>query len=62
MEVQQRIKEVAIIWKKLALLWGPAELLEAKKLIIYDAVIRSKLIYGLESAHLNKETPQPDPE
>ena len=54
-ELARRIKDATIIWKKLDLFWGPAEVTTARKLIVFDAVVRSKLIYGLESAQLTDE-------
>ena len=54
-EISRRIADTHVTWKNLAELWknGNHELRE--KLIIWDAVIRTKLMYGIESLQLNKD-------
>ena len=52
-EVRQRISTCMTILKKLDLYWLHANPSKKQKLLVYDAVIRSKLLYGLESAALN---------
>ena len=42
--------------EKLEDYWKHSDCPLREKLITYDAVIRSKLMYGLESAHLNTNT------
>ena len=39
-------------WKKMAPFWKDSQLGVKYKIIVYDAVIRSKIVYGLESARL----------
>ena len=41
-------------WKKLEDYWKHSDCPLREKLIVHDAVIRSKLMYGLESAHLTE--------
>jgi hypothetical protein len=40
--------------KKLDLFWGHSDCSVRQKLLVHDAVIRSKLMYGLESLQLNE--------
>ena len=56
-EVSKRIAETHVTWKRLEEFWkrGNRELTE--QIIVYDAVVRTKLMYGLESLQLNKELP-----
>ena len=42
------------ILKKLDIFWRKADPSERQELIVQDAIIRSKLIYGLESAAMNE--------
>ena len=52
-EVNKRISECIVIWKKLDPLWKHATNPTRCKLLVYNAIVRSKLMYGLESAQLN---------
>ena len=54
-EISKRIADTHVTWKKLEEFWkrGNDELTE--KLIVYDAVIRTKLMYGIESLQLNQD-------
>ena len=52
-EVSHRICQCMIVLKRLDLFWGHSNCSLRQKLIAYDAVIKSKLIYGMESAQLN---------
>ena len=52
-EVRERIKQATITWKKLGNFWKKSSCTVRLKLIIYDAVIKSKVMYGLSSAQLN---------
>jgi hypothetical protein len=54
-EVNKRIGECYITWKKLETYWKHSDCSVKQKLIVYDAVIRTKLIYGLESVQVNDE-------
>ena len=51
-ELNQRISECYLTWKKLEDYWEHADCPLREQLIIYDAIVRTKLMYGLESAHL----------
>jgi hypothetical protein len=52
-EVNKRIAECHITWKRLAEFWKHSDCSAKVKINIFDAVIRSKLIYGLESVQVN---------
>ena len=54
LEVQRRMAEVCVTWKKLDTFWKHSNTPTKIKIQIYDAVIRSKLVYGLESLQLTK--------
>lgn len=51
-EVSQRIQDTKRTWMRLDLLWKDPSSSPKWKLLIYDAVIRSKLLYSLETVHL----------
>jgi hypothetical protein len=53
-EVKQRVATCMSIVKKLDLFWKKANPSTKTKLITYDAIIRAKLLYGLESAAMNE--------
>jgi retron-type reverse transcriptase len=55
-EVNRKISQCIVICKKLQMFWKNPSCPTKFKLHIYDAVIRSKLVYGLESLHLNAGT------
>ena len=55
-EVRQRITVCMTILKKLDLYWFKANPSIKEKLQVYDAIIKSKLLYGLESAPMNEST------
>eukprot|EP00959_Pyramimonas_sp_CCMP1952_P362387 7589644-Pyramimonas_sp.AAC.1 len=52
-EVNKRISDCFVTWKKLGEFWKHADCSVRLKLGVYDAVVRSKLIYGLESVQVN---------
>ena len=52
-EISKRISERMVIWKRLGPLWKHTSNPTRCKLLVYDAIVRSKLMYGLESAQLN---------
>ena len=54
LEVQRRMAEVCVTWKKLDTFWKHSNTPTKVKIQVYDAVIRSKLVYGLESLQLTK--------
>ena len=51
-EIQNKIQEVMITWKKLDPYWKSDNASKKWQVIIFDAVVRSKLLYGLETVHL----------
>ena len=51
-EIQNKIQEVIITWKKLDPYWRSDNASKKWQVIIFDAVVRSKLLYGLETVHL----------
>ena len=53
-EINKGIADVQLTWKRLELYWEHANVTVRDKLIVYDALIRSKLMYGLESVHLTE--------
>jgi hypothetical protein len=53
-EVGARISNTTVVLGKLDLFWKRAPVSTVWKLRVYDAVITSKLLYGLESASLTK--------
>ena len=55
-ELSSRISECMATLKRLDLFWLHGDCGARVKLHVYDAVIRSKLVYGLESLQLNATT------
>ena len=53
-EINRRKGECTLIWRKLETFWKHSNCTEATKIHIYDAVIKSKLLYGLDSANLTQ--------
>ena len=51
-EVSQRIQDTKRTWLRLDVLWKDPNSNPKWKLLIYDAVIKSKLLYSLETVHL----------
>ena len=51
-EVLSKMQEVRTILFKLAPYWKASNASQKWQLIVFDAVIRSKLLYGLETVHL----------
>ena len=43
-----------VVWKQLDIFWKKSHCPAKFKLIVYDAVIRSKLVYGLDCVHILK--------
>ena len=54
-EVNKRIGECFSCWKRLEVFWKHSDCTTRQKLIVYDAVIRSRLLYGLESVQINED-------
>ena len=53
-EVSKRLSECIVVWKKLDQFWKHCDCTVSQKVSVYDALIRAKLMYGLESAQLNE--------
>ena len=53
-EIRQRITICMAILKRLDLYWFKANPSIKEKLQVFDAIIKSKLLYGLESAPMNE--------
>ena len=51
-ELNKRIFQTARTWKRLDLFWLHSTCSTEQKLQVYNAVITSKLLYGLETAQL----------
>ena len=52
-ELSKRMSEVYVVWKKLEIFWKHSNCSTRQKIIVYDSIIRSKLIYGMEGAQIN---------
>ena len=53
-EILNKMSEVRRTWFKLSAYWKASGASKKWKLIIFDAIIRSKLLYGLETIHLTQ--------
>ena len=51
-KMQCQMQEVRCTWLKLNAYWKATRATKRWKIILYDAIIRSKLLYGLETIHL----------
>lgn len=51
-EILHRLRMAHVAWKRLEDYWAKSKATRRQKLIIYNAIIKSKVMYGLESAHL----------
>ena len=49
LEIKKRIRTTRATWVKMSMFWKHSHLPVKKKLQIYNAVIRAKLVYGLET-------------
>ena len=52
-EIRKRISATSIMWQKLRPYWLNSNSSIKEKVLVYNAVIRAKLMYGLETAQLN---------
>ena len=57
-EIRKRVSECMCIMKKLDIFWKHTDNPKKWKIIVYNAIIRTKLMYGLESAQLNDSIKQ----
>ena len=53
-EVLQRIQEMKRTWNRHSLFWKDPTTNKKWQLLMYDAVIKSKLLYSLETIHLTQ--------
>ena len=53
-EVKSRLAQAHVTWQKLFYLWRYSDCSVATKLLVWDVVIRAKVVYGLESVQLTK--------
>ena len=51
-EISRRLAESIVIWKKLAPYWKKSNGTAARKIMVFQAILHSKALYGLESAVL----------
>jgi len=51
-EVNIRLGEAYTTWKKLGELWKRGNIDIKTKIVVYDAIIRAKSLYGLDSLQL----------
>jgi hypothetical protein len=54
-ELNRRLNDAYVTWKRLEELWKRGNISQRLKVQVYEAVIRSKLMYGLESLQLNDD-------
>ena len=52
-EITAKIQQTMGTWKRLAPYWKKAAIPNRVKLLVYDSLIRSKLVYGFETATMN---------
>ena len=52
LDISAKIHEVRKTWYKLVTYWKATNASKKWQLIIYDAIIRSKLLYGLETVYI----------
>ena len=53
-EILHKMQEVRRTWFRLNAYWKATKASNKWKLIVFDAIIRSKLLYGLETIHITK--------
>ena len=53
-EISNKFQEVRGTWMKLHAYWKATNASKKWQLIIFDAIVRSKLLYGLETLHLTQ--------
>ena len=52
-EITAKIQQTMGTWKRLGPYWKKAAIPNRVKILVYDALIRSKLVYGFETATMN---------
>ena len=53
-EIKHQMQQVNITWKRLHVYWRATNASKKWQLLAYDAIIKSKLLYGLETAQVGK--------
>ena len=53
-EISNRIAAATVTWKKLMPLWKDAACSTRWKIMVYDAIIKTELEYGLETLQLSQ--------
>ena len=54
-EIADRIKQAMATWKGLHKFWKMGKCTQRRKLQVWTAVVRSKLTYGMQTIHLDKD-------
>ena len=54
-EVRRRIQMATVTWRKLETIWKTSKISTPLKLRLWDALIRSRLVYGIDSARLTDD-------
>ena len=53
-EISHQMQQVTITWKRLHVYWKATNASKKWQLLAYDAIIKSKLLYGLETAQVSR--------
>ena len=53
-EIRHQVQQVIITWKRLHVYWRATNASKKWQLLAYDAIIKSKLLYGLETAQVGQ--------
>lgn len=53
-EISQRIQDAMTTWRRLAIFWKASNISKKWQLVVYDAVIKGKLLYNLETVSLTQ--------
>ena len=53
-EIKHQMQQVTITWKRLHVYWRATNASKKWQLLAYDAIVKSKLLYGLETAQVSR--------
>ena len=53
-EITYQMQQVTVTWKRLQTYWKATDASKKWQLLAYDAIIKSKVLYGLETAQASK--------
>ena len=53
-EITYQMQQVTVTWKRLQTYWKATDASKKWQLLAYDAIVKSKLLYGLETAQASK--------